>query len=190
MKKPIDVICDFYMAHSLLPAHEIEYMRYAMLSVFSETIKLLLFLVLFLLLDKLFAFGLILLVLFPIRWASGGVHARTFWGCFSASLLWLLFLVYVPPYLPMNLLLQALLLFLALLSIRHIPYTPAFRPITRQRTIRILRYCYLVLVCLWILVFNIADMPAAYTRIVFYAILLQVLQLFIPHTQKGGVVHV
>ena len=173
MKKPIDVICDFYMAHSLLPAREIEYMRYAMLSVFSEAIKLLLF-----------------LVLFPIRWASGGVHARTFWGCFSASLLWLLFLVYVPPYLPMNLLLQVLLLFLALLSVRHIPYTPAFRPITRQRTIHILRYCYLILVGLWILVFNIADMPAAYTRIGFYTILLQALQLFIPHTQKGGVAHV
>ena len=170
MKKTIDVICDFYMAHSLLPAREIEYMRYAMLSVFSEAIKLLLFLVFFLWLDKLSAFGLILLVLFPIRWASGGVHARTFWGCFSASLLWLLFL--------------------ALLSVRHIPYTPAFRPITRQRTIHILRYCYLILVGLWILVFNIADMPAAYTRIGFYTILLQALQLFIPHTQKGGVAHV
>ena len=99
MNKPIDVICDFYMAHSLLPAREIEYMRYAMLSVFSETIKLLLFLVLFLLLDKLSAFGLILLVLFPFAGPaevympvpSGGVLAPVCFGCSFWSMCPLIF---------------------------------------------------------------------------------------------------
>lgn len=185
MKKPIDTICEYYRSHQLLSEQKIECMRYAMLSVFYEVIKLIMYYVIYHILGKSSYFLFLLCVLFPIRWPSGGVHAYSFWGCFFISFFFITLLIYVSPLLPVPTPIAWLILvILSLFSMRHIPYTPSFRPITNPTTIRRLRYCYLILIFIWVGVFNIAEIAWPYVSIGYYTILLQVSQLFIPTRRR------
>lgn len=184
MKHPSKALAEYYTSHNILPSQTIEYMEYALHSIIDELIKLAVYTILFAILGQLSLYAFIVLVLFPIRWPSGGIHSKTFWGCFFYSLLLFIGLIYVAPFLPHpNIILFALLGILALVSLPHVPYTPAFRPITNNRTIRILRSFYIIAIFLWIAILNFAELPAAYVSSGFYTLLFQVTQLFIP--KKG-----
>lgn len=184
MKHPSKALAEYYLTHDILPAQTIEYMEYTLHSILDELTKLAIYTVLFAVLGKLSQFLFILIVLFPIRWASGGLHSKTFLGCFICSLLMFIGLIYVSPFLPYpNALLFAILSLLSLVSLSHVPYTPAFRPITKDRTIRILRSFYIVAIFLWIAILNLVELPAAYVSSGFYTMLFQVTQLLIP--KKG-----
>lgn len=180
MKSPSQALAQYYLAHDILPAQTVEYMEYALHSILSELVKLITYFLLFLILGKCSHYLFILAVLFPIRWFSGGIHARTFWGCFFASLILLTGLIYLPPILPYpNALLFFLLCILFFLSVPHVPYTPAFRPITSARNIRILRIFYIAVFCTWIAILNLVELPSQYVSSGFYTMLCQVVQLFI-----------
>lgn len=185
MKHPSKALAEYYLAHDILPVQTIEYMEYALHSILDELTKLIIYTILFAFLGKLPQYFFILVVLLPIRWAAGGLHSKTFWGCFSYSLLMFLGLIYIAPLLPHSPpILFAIPLVLAAASLPHVPYTPAFRPITNGRKIRILRIFYITAVYLWIAVLCFADLPEAYVASGFYTLLFQVAQLFIPKKRR------
>lgn len=187
MKHPSKALAEYYLAHNILPAQTVEYMEYALHSILDELIKLAIYTVLFAILGTLSQYTFILIVLFPIRWAAGGLHSKTFWGCFFYSLLMFIGLIYVAPFLPYpNTFLFLILGILALFSLPHVPYTPAFRPITNDRTIRLLRSFYIVAICLWIAILNLTELPTAYVSSGFYTMLFQVAQLFIPKEERSS----
>ena len=100
VKHPSKALAEYYLAHNILPAQTVEYMEYALHSILDELIKLAIYTVLFAILGTLSQYTFILIVLFPIRWAAGGLHSKTFWGCFFYSLLMFIGLIYVAPFLP------------------------------------------------------------------------------------------
>ena len=184
MKHPSEVLAKYYKAHNILHLQTIEYMEYVLHSILDELAKLAIYTFLFAFLDKLSQYLFIIIVLFPVRWSSGGLHSKTFWGCFFYSLLMFIGLIYVAPILPYpHTVSFALLGILALFSCSHVPYTPAFRPITNGRTICKLRCFYIAAIFLWIALLNWPAFPDAYVSSGFYTILFQVVQLFIP--KKG-----
>ena len=184
MTHPAKALASYYQKHNIMSSQMIEYMEYSLHSILNEGAKIVIYTVLFSILGTVQLFGFTLLLLLPIRWCSGGVHARTFWGCFFASLIMFLFLIYLSPLLPSPT--SSALIVLWIMSIGalpHIPYTPAFRPITKHRTICILRCFYIIAMSIWLVIFEIAALPETYVSIGFYTLLFQTAQLWIP--KKG-----
>lgn len=185
MQHPVKAISAYYTRHNILPPQTIEYMEYALLSLYNEWIKIIIYGIIFAVLDQDRLFWYVLFILYPIRWISGGLHARTFWGCFICSFITIFLLIYAAPLLPCPAIPFSLALaLLCILAYRHVPYTPAFRPIKNARTIRSLRCLYITVFLIWIMVLNLAAWPDKYISIGFYTLLFQVAQLFIP--RKGG----
>ncbi|MBQ7916503.1 MAG: accessory gene regulator B family protein [Firmicutes bacterium] len=184
MTHPIKALTSYYRKHNILPSSTIACMEYAMLSIYNEWIKIIIYCILFSFLGYAYQFWFVLAILYPLRWLSGGIHAKTFWGCFFSSLLVLALLIFVSPVLPCYPGFYTFLLFLfGIGSLTHIPYTPAFRPITNVRTIVILRCFYIGLLSMWLIILKTCSLPAEYVTIGYFTLFFQVLQLYIP--KKG-----
>ena len=90
-----------------------------------------------------------------LRWVSGGLHCKTFWGCFLCSFLTINGLVFLPPLLPPGIYLSVLLVLSwigGLLAWNRIPYTAPVRPIRSQRLKQRLRIAFIILLTGWSLV--------------------------------------
>ena len=185
MQHPVKIISAYYNKHNILPVQTIEYMEYTLISLWNEWIKIIIYWIFFVFLKQNTSFLFILLILYPIRWISGGFHAKTFLGCFIYSFFAILFLIFLPPILPCPIIPFSLFLFvLCLLTYSYVPSTPTFRPITNKKNIYILQCLYITLIIIWIIILNLITHPNKYTSIGFYTLLFQVIQLFA--SKKGG----
>lgn len=182
--KLIQIIIRYYHEHQLLPPQELVYMEYALTGLFNEFLKTIVFAIFFMLLGQLDLYLFICLVLLPIRWCSGGFHCKTFWGCFLFSFCWIMFLVFIPPYLLLPQWSILLLLLLIPGTLRHIPYTPPFRPIRTPYLIHRLRIFYVILMSFWIILFSLQLPSAHYATCGAYTLLTQIIQLYIPKKKE------
>lgn len=184
MATPIQAFVNYYRVNKLLSPQLIDYMEYSLRTLWNEIVKILLYWPLFALFKRADAYWFTLSLLIPLRWTSGGLHCKTFYGCLICSFLSLAVLILLSPLLPIYPLTYSIvLLLIAVLSLPHVPYTPAFRPISNDRVIFRLRCFYILMIGLWLVILNIVSLPPAFAACGFYTLFFQCGQLLIPRKE-------
>ena len=186
MQHPAKIIANYYSTHQILPEQTIAFMEYVLMSLCNEWIKIVMYGIFFSLLGKSALFWFVLAIMYSIRWFSGGMHCKTFWGCFGISLAVFSALVYISPILPcFPIIFSIILIIIGGISINRVPYTPPIRPIKKHRTICLLRCFYITMLIAWIIFLNLAPLPTQYVSSGFYTLFSQVIQLLIPHQERS-----
>lgn len=177
-------IASYYSQNKLLPEQTITHMIYGITAVLNELSKLIVYGIFFSLTHQLYAYFFILLILLPLRWDSGGLHCKTYWGCFCCSFLMFMGLIYLPYiFTPDKSILTFLILLFSILSLSHVPYAPSFRPITDPLRICHMRIFYILLVLIWLIILNYLSMPSLLAYSGLYTLLFQTSQLLIPRKE-------
>ena len=140
----IHTIVNYYDRHQILPERELRFMQYTLEALWNECIKTVLF----------GLYVLVCCVLLPLRWFSGGMHCSSFRSCLIVSFLYINALIWLPPLLPYAAIwIELVFIFCgAILSLSHIPCTPALREILNPTTISWLRRFFLLDVIFWLIV--------------------------------------
>lgn len=76
---------------------EISLIRYSFTLLFYEVSKLILFSIFFYITDCFFEFMFALIPLLILRCRNGGIHVKTYWGCFALSFIYLYLCVKILP---------------------------------------------------------------------------------------------
>ena len=123
----------------------------------------------------LYIFAVIIMML--MRSSTGGLHCRTYWGCFFVSLAYMFLALSVMPLIPVNKLLQMILLFLCILCNYYIgPVTSAVhRPLSERVTKRVKLQSFVIIFFYLSLTFIVPENP--YITVGFWVIILHTLQL-------------
>ena len=132
----IHTIVNYYDRHQILPERELRFMQYTLEALWNECIKTVLFGLYFGILGRLSQYVLVCCVLLPLRWFSGGMHCSSFRNCLIISFLYI----------------NAFIFCGAILSLPHIPCTPALREISNPTKISWLRRLFLFDVIFWFIV--------------------------------------
>ena len=141
-------ISRYYHENDLLDEERILYMEYALKSIANELIKTVTFAVYFALLNKLKLFLFVGSIFISLRWVSGGIHCKTFWGCFVGSFLTINALVFLPLLLPEGIDLTIILLIVwagGVAAWKKVPCTAPIRPIHSSNLKRRLRIVFIIL---------------------------------------------
>ena len=150
----IHTIVNYYDRHQILPERELRFMQYTLEALWNECIKTVLFGLYFGILGRLSQYVLVCCVLLPLRWFSGGMHCSSFRNCLIISFLYINALIWLPPLLPYTAIwIELVFIFCgAILSLPHIPCTPALREISNPTKISWLRRLFLFDVIFWFIV--------------------------------------
>lgn len=165
---------------------EIAHMDYTLRVLFYEFSKLLFFSLFFLFLGKFEEYAACLLALLPLRWLSGGLHLKNFWTCFLFSFCFFNLIILgladcsLPIYLEMTLL---ILCNFCLYGIG--PVTSAKRTVMSKRQYNYMRILSSSILLLYtVLYFVLENVP--HRSILFWSIILQILQLFCARLARKG----
>lgn len=183
----IDIFAYKIYKEKLLSHSDIRKMKYGMTFIWNEMIKLILLLIFFSILDKLYVFLFCIGLLLPIRIFSGGLHFKSGKTCFIMSLSFFCLSIFLLPYiLSMTLDLAYILMFISTLVIFiYSPIASPFRPIQNKKRKRILKYLslFFTLLCHFILFKFIFIYNKIFFECGLWTICLQAFQLFLA---KGG----
>ena len=130
-----------------------ERMRYALKVMLNEIEKIILLGIIFALLGEYKVFLLSLCVILSIRFTMGGMHRRTFWGCFFFSFGFFLFVIIIAKsfFISKEILTSLYIIYVIYILLRA-PIPSKVRPIPSEaRRKKLKRYSILV-VSIWILV--------------------------------------
>lgn len=83
------IIANYYRKHELLPDDTISCLEYTLKALLNELSKVLIYCCFFAFFKLLDAFLLSYLAFVSIRLFAGGVHCKTYWGCFFLSFLFM-----------------------------------------------------------------------------------------------------
>ena len=162
--------------------YQIAQLRFFFLSMFSEISKL--FLISLFFIDRLPLYIWTIVIFQVFRSSCGGLHCKTYWGCFFVSLGYMLLAIRILPLIPVDKLFQIVTLFLCLVvSSRIGPLTSILHPVlsesvnTRLKT----RVLFLILVYLAFL-YIIPQNP--YLLVGYWVIILNTLQLVAARLRK------
>lgn len=150
MRSPAKSIADYYRKNELLDEDAIQKMVYTLKTICNELSKFLIFLILFSLLGKRNYFLLCYFALVSLRFFAGGIHCKTYFGCFTFSLSSFMLFIYIPVCFDIDIFVLQLIAYLsciapALLS----PILPIFRRIKVRRNRIILKVTAVVMSLLW-----------------------------------------
>lgn len=163
---------------------QIAQLRYFFLTVFGELSKLILMGFLFREKIGLYIWAVILLRL--TRSASGGLHCKTYWGCFFLSLLYMFSAIELLPLLPVNKFWQMTGLFICIMVSHHIgPITSAKHPalsgeVQMKLRMKLVTVIFIFYIFLYIMPQN------RYMTVGFWVIILNTLQLIIAKIKIKG----
>lgn len=168
-------------------------LRYFFLTFFGELSKLVMLGFLFRKNLSLFIWAVFILHL--IRSSLGGIHCKTYWGCFLMSLAYLILAIEILPHLPVNKFLQMAALIACIMLSHHIgPVTSKLHPVLSERVCAKLKIKVSVVLFIYYILLYI--MPEnQYVTVGFWVIILSIMQLVVAKlTQtsklqlKGGAI--
>ncbi len=164
---------------------QIAQLRYFFLTVSGEISKLVILWFLFREKTELFIFAVLILRL--TRSASGGLHCKTYWGCFFLSFLYMLCAIELLPLLPVKKFWQMTgLIFCIVISYQIGPVTSALHPVLSGEVRSKLKN-KLVIVIFIFYIFLFIMPENQYITVGFWVIILNTLQLIIAKLLiKGG----
>ena len=162
--------------------YQIAQLRFFFLSMFSEISKLLLISLFFI--DRLPLFIWTIIIFQVFRSSCGGLHCKTYWGCFFVSLGYMILSIRILPLIPTDKLFQIVTLFLCIIvSYRIGPLTSVLHPVLSEAVnIRLKnRVFFLIFIYLTIL-YIVPQNP--YLVVGYWVIILNTLQLIAAKIQK------
>jgi accessory gene regulator B len=166
---------------------DLERINYSLQTILSETLKIVILIILFLVLGKINYFLFSMTILFSIRIFSGGYHSDTTLKCLLWSSLFFLITSLIGPLIPKSNILVYYIIALFSITVIFIrsPYPNRNRPIKIQKRRWYYKFISTFFMIFWItiLLFSIKD--STYLNCGFLTILLQILQLT---PKKKGVI--
>jgi len=165
----------------------LEEIRYIFLSILSESQKLLLLTLIFGLVGQIKPFLLCFTALLFTRTWAGGLHCKTFWGCFFVSLLIFAFAIIILPNIAVTLPVTLIIIVLNMgVCIAFAPVQSPNRPkisAKKRRKSKIVTTASVVFIFTFLLIIGEKNNP------VFWIVFLQNIQLLIGgiyHAEKKG----
>ncbi len=186
MKHLAKYVADCYREKNIMPSTTIDCMEYTMQALLNEISKCLLYGVLFaffhLLPDYLFACS----VFISLRWFAGGIHCKTYWGCFVVSLFMLGFCILMPRFFMGNLdVMIAVSTVSIICPLILSPVTPSFRIIKKKQDRIKLRVLAVILSLFWIAVAALFIKELTNALIILYTVAMVNYQLPIAKAMSG-----
>lgn len=160
-------------------------LRYFFLTIFGELSKLLILAVIFH--DKLSVFIWAVFILHLARSSSGGIHCKTYWGCFFLSLIYMFLSIELLPMVPINKFFEMTGLLACIVISYHIgPITSGLHPVLSDKVCMKLKNKLVILIFTFYIMLYI--MPQnQYMTVGFWVIILNTLQLTVAKLRiKGG----
>ena len=154
---------------------QIEQLKYTWKTLASEFSKLIIMGILFHNILGIYAFAVVVLLL--LRTSTGGLHCRTYLSCFLVSFTYMFLALVVLPVIPVNKLLQMILLFLCILCNYYIgPVTSAVhRPLSEKIIHRVRGQAFIIIFFYLTLTYITPENP--YITAGFWVIILHSVQL-------------
>lgn len=162
--------------------YQMAQLKYFFLTVFSEISKLFLISLCFLDLIPMFIWTIFIFQI--IRSSCGGLHCKTYWGCFFVSLSYMLLAIRILPLIPMDKLFQMITLLLCIIITYHIgPLTSVLHPtltdsVCQQLKNKVFMTIFIYLIILYILPEN------PYITTGYWVIILNTCQLILAKILK------
>lgn len=153
MKNPASFVADYYRKKELLSPQIIDCMEYTLKTFVNELSKFILYCFIFSFLQSLVNFLLGYIVFVTVRAFAGGIHCKTYWGCFFLSLLFIGGGIYWPQLIGGN---KDVLSIIALVScifpLLLSPVTPSFRIIKAEKNKIVLKLLAVIVSMGWIVI--------------------------------------
>lgn len=161
---------------------QIEQLKYVWKTISSEVSKLLIMGFLFREQLGLYIFAMAVMLL--LRTSTGGIHCRKYISCLLVSITYVFLSLYVMPMIPINKLMQMILLFVCILCNYYIgPVTAAVRRSLPEKTVRRVRIQAFVIIFFYLtLTYIMSESP--YITVGFWIIILHTLQLIVAKILK------
>ena len=162
--------------------YQIAQLKYFFLTVFSELSKL--FLIGLCFLDNVWLFIWTIVIFQIIRSSIGGLHCKTYWGCFFLSLSYMVLAIRILPLVPVSKLLQMVALLICIIIAYQIgPLTSVFHPVLSEDACQRLKNkvfmtIFIFLIALYILPEN------PYMTTGYWVIILNICQLVLAKILK------
>lgn len=178
---PAMYIANFYRKRNLLPEDTVACMEYTLKCIFNEISKVMIYTGLFWICGLLYEFWACYIVFVSVRIFAGGIHCKTYWGCFFVSFLFISLCVILPQVLSLStpMLIWATLFscaFPLLLS----PVTPAFRIIKSKSHRTWLRLLALGICLSWVLFAQVANCNEKLMQTILLTVSVANYQLVLP----------
>ncbi len=155
--------------------YQIAQLRYFFLTIASELSKLILIGLFFT--DNISLYIWAILIFHVVRSNTGGIHCKTYWGCFLVSLTYMLLSIRILPLLEVSKFVQMLtLLFCIVITYNIGPITSIFHLALSDTTIRKLKIKLFYIIFIYLLIAYIIPQNL-YIDIGYWVIILNTLQL-------------
>lgn len=164
--------------------YQIAQLKYLFKTITAEVSKLAIMAFIFRNKIGLYFFAVTIMLL--LRTATGGLHCKTYWGCFAVSLGYMFLSIEVLPLITVNKLLQLILLFVCMLLNYYIgPVTSSVRPPLREHVFKRVRIqAFLIIFFYLTLTYILPETP--YITAGFWVVILHTVQLIAAKILKKG----
>lgn len=175
---------DFLKEQYEFSDYQIAQLKYLFKTVAAEFSKLAI--MAFIFRDKIGLYFFAVTVMLLLRTSTGGLHCKTYWGCFAVSLGYMFLSINVLPLITVNKLLQMILLFVCMLLNYYIgPVTSAVRRPLQERVIKRVRLqAFLIIFFYLTLTYILPETP--YVTAGFWVVILHTVQLIAAKILKKG----
>ena len=175
---------DFLKEQYEFSDYQIAQLKYFFKTVTAEFSKLAI--MAFLFRDKIGLYFFAITVMLLLRTSTGGLHCKTYWGCFGVSLGYMVLSIEILPLLTVNKLLQLVLLFICMLVNHYIgPITSAVRRPLQEHVIKRVRIqAFLIIFFYLTLTYILPETP--YITAGFWVVILHTVQLIAAKILKKG----
>lgn len=187
--KPVNVLTYKLYKYSDIPHKNIRIMRYTICALYSELTKIVILLLFFGIIGKLYEFLFAFFVLMLIRPYSGGIHFNSFMGCLLFTLIFFILITAILPsysYINNPSIYMALFPISSLIIYLYSPMPSKHRPITNKKIkkkFKCLATLFSVAIYIILLLININP---TFKAIGLWTIILQATQLLV----KGCIVNI
>ena len=166
---------DFLKEQYEFSDYQIAQLKYLFKTVTAEVSKLLI--MAFLFRNQLGIYFFAVTIMLLLRTSTGGLHCKTYWGCFAVSLGYMILSVKILPLITINKLFQMILLFICMLINHYIgPVTSAVHaPLSSKVTKRVRIQAFLIIFFYLTLTYILPE--SVYITAGFWVVILHTTQL-------------
>lgn len=164
--------------------YQIAQLKYLFKTITAEFSKLAIMALIFK--DKPGIYFFAIAVMLLLRTSTGGLHCKTYWGCFAVSLGYMVLSIEILPFITVNKLFQLILLFICMLLNYYIgPVTSALRrPLQEKVKKRVRIQAFLIIFFYLTLTYILPE--SAYITAGFWVVILHTVQLIAAKILKKG----
>lgn len=175
---------DFLKEQYEFSDYQIAQLKYLFKTIAAEFSKLAI--MAFLFRDKLGLYLFAVSIMLLLRTSTGGLHCKTYWGCFGVSLGYMILSIEILPLITVNKLLQLILLFVCMLLNYFIgPVTSEVRRPLQEQVIKRVRIQAFLIIFFYLTITYILP-ETAYVTAGFWVVILHTVQLIAAKALKKG----